>query len=187
MTSFLWICLLLGGGVVVLQFAASLLGMDHDAPHGEFGHGPISEGLQLFSVRALSAGVAFFGIGGLAALRLGLPAVLAIPIGAVAGILGAIGVAAVMRGMRRLEGDQTFRLTNAVGKSGDVYLSIPPQRSGTGKIHITIQERLMELDAVTPDEEIPTGSRVLVIDSIAPATVVVALQPRILEDGASDA
>ena len=188
MTSFFWICLLLGGGIVVLQFGASLFGFDHhDTPHGEFGHGPISEGLRLFSLRALSAGVAFFGLGGLAALRLGLPSLLAIPIGALAGVAAAIGVSAVFRGMKRLECDQTFRLSNAVGKSADVYLSIPAQRSGTGKIHVTIQERLLELDAITPEAEIPTGTRVLVIDSIAPATVIVVPQPRILEDGATDA
>ena len=187
MTSLLWMCVLLGGGVVALQFGASLLGLDHDAPHGDLGHGPVSEGLQLFSLRALSAAVAFFGVGGLAALRLGLPALIAVPVGVVAGAAAAVGVAVVMRGMQRLEGDQTFRLSNTVGKSGDVYLSIPAARSGTGKIHITIQERLMELDAITPEGEIPTGARVLVIDSIAPATVIVVPQPRILEDGSSDA
>jgi hypothetical protein len=187
MTSFFWICLLLGGGVVVLQFGASLMGFDHDTPHGEFGHGPISEGLRLSSLRALAAGVAFFGVGGLAALRLGLPSFVAIPIGVVAGVAAAVGVAAAFRGMQRLESDQSFRLSNAVGKSGDVYLSIPAQRSGTGKIHVTIQERLMELDAITPEQEIPTGTRVLVIDSIAPATVIVVPQPRILEDGSGDA
>jgi hypothetical protein len=89
-----------------------------------------------------------------------------------------------MRGMQRLEGDQTFRLANTVGQSGQVYLGIPAQRTGTGKIHITIQERLMELDAVTPEGEIPTGARVLVIDSIAPATVIVVAQPTILEEEA---
>lgn len=187
MTSFLWGCLLLGGGIVVLQFGASLLGMDHDAPHGEFGHGAVSEGLQLFSLRALSAGVAFFGLGGLAALRLGLPSVLAVAIGAAAGAAAAVGVAAVMRGMQKLEGDQTFRLATAVGHVGEVYLGIPGARSGVGKIHITLQERLMELEAVTPEGEIPTGTRVLVIDTIAPATVIVVPQPRILEDGESDA
>ena len=102
-------------------------------------------------------------------------------------VSAAVGVAAVMRGMQRLEADQTFRLANAVGKTGDVYLSIPGERTGTGKVHITIHERLMELDAITPEGEIPTGARVLVIDSIAPATVIVVPQPRILDDGASNA
>jgi hypothetical protein len=70
-----------------------------------------------------------------------------------------------------------------VGQSGDVYLSIPAHRGGTGKVHITLQERLMELDAVTTEEFIDTGARVLVIDTIAPATVVVVREPRILEEG----
>ncbi len=187
MTSVFWICLLLGGGIVVLQLGASLLGFEHDTTNGELGHGPISEGLRLFSLRAVSAGVAFFGVGGLAGMRLGLPAIVAIVMGAVAGVAAAIGIAVAMRGMQRLESDQTFRLANAVGKSGEVYLSIPAQRSGTGKIHIEIQERLMELDAITPEDAIPTGARVLVIDSIAPATVIVVTQPRILEDGTRDA
>ncbi|MCC6244898.1 MAG: hypothetical protein IT353_18775 [Gemmatimonadaceae bacterium] len=184
MTSLYWICLLLGGGIVVLQFGASVIGLDHDAPHSDFGHGPISEGLQLFSLRALSAGLAFFGVGGLVGVQLGLPGVVAIAPAFTLGTLAMFAVAKVLRGMQRLESDQTFRLTNAVGKSGEVYLSIPAARGGTGKIHITVQERLMELDAMTPEGDLATGTRVLVIDTIAPATVIVVPQPAILEDGA---
>lgn len=187
MTTFLWVCLLLGGGVVVLQFGASLLGLDHGEPHGDFGHGPISEGLQLLSLRALSAGVAFFGLAGLAILRLGLPSALAVVGGAIAGGAATVGVSFVMRSMQRLESDRTFRLATAVGQSGEVYLSIPGQRSGVGKIHITLQERFMELEAITPDGELPSGTRVLVIDTVAPHTVIVVPQPPILDEGEGDA
>ncbi len=187
MTSFFWICLLFGGGVVLLQLGASLLGLHHDAPHDTFGHGPTSEGLQLGSVRAISAGVAFFGVGGLATLRLGLPWVAALGAGLTAAVAAAVGVAFLMRGMARLEGDQTFVLKNTVGLSGDVYLSIPARRGGTGKIHITVQQRVMELDAMTTDGDIATGTRVLVIDAIAPATVIVVPQPLILKEGDGDA
>ncbi len=192
MTTLFWMCILLGGGIVVLQLGASLVGLHHDAPHGTIGHGtnghgPVSEGLQLFSVRALSAGVAFFGVGGLAGLRLGVPVLAAVALAVVAAAISATGVAAVMRSMHRLEGDQSFRLANAVGLSGEVYLGIPARRSGTGKIHLTVQERLVELDAMTSEDGIATGTRVLVVDAIAPATVMVVLQPRILEDGDGDA
>ncbi|MBP6716593.1 MAG: hypothetical protein KA154_07025 [Gemmatimonadaceae bacterium] len=183
MASLYWICLLLGGGVVLLQLIASVVGLDHDAPHDVLGHGAASEGLHLFSIRALAAAVAFFGVGGLAAQSLGAPALLTPVAGAVAGVAAAAAVATLMRGMRRLESDQSFRLATAVGQSGDVYLSIPAHRGGTGKVHITLQERLMELDAVTTEEFIDTGARVLVIDTIAPATVVVVREPRILEEG----
>ena len=187
MTSFFWICLLFGGGVVLLQLGASMLGLHHDAPHDTFGHGPASEGLQLLSVRSLSAAVAFFGVGGLAALRMGLPSAVALGAGLTAALVAAVGVASLMRGMARLEGDQTFQLKNTVGLSGDVYLSIPAQRGGTGKIHLTVQQRVMELDAITAEGDIATGTRVLVIDTIAPATVMVVPQPLILKEGDSDA
>lgn len=187
MTSLFWSCLLLGGGIVLLQFAASLIGMEADVPDGEVPDSSLGEGMQLLSVRAVAAAVAFFGLGGLGAQRLGLPLIAAVPVGLIAGVAAAVSVAAAMRGMRRLEGDQTFRLSNTVGHSGEVYLGIPGQRSGMGKIHITIQERLMELEAITPDDELPTGTRVLVIDTIAPATVIVVPQPRILDEGEGDA
>ena len=187
MTSLYWVCLLVGGGVVVLQFGASILGLHHDAPHHTFGHGELSEGLQLFSVRSLSAGVAFFGVGALAGRAFGLPSLVAPLVGLVVGAVAAVATAIAMRSMLRLESDRSFRIAETVGNSGEVYLGIPARREGTGKIHITLQGRLMELDAITPDDAIATGAQVLVIDTIAPSTVIVALQPRILEQGDGDA
>jgi hypothetical protein len=187
MTSLYWLCLLVGGGVVVLQFGASILGLHHDAPHHAFGHGELNEGLQLFSVRSVAAGIAFFGVGALALQAFGMPASVAAVGGVATGGVAAVGVALLMRSMLRLESDRSFRLAETVGNSGDVYLSIPARRQGTGKIHITLQGRLMELDAMTPDDAIATGAQVLVIDTIAPSTVIVALQPRILEQGDGDA
>lgn len=195
MASLYWICLLLGGGVVVLQLIASLIGLDGDAPDSPDapdtpdhldGHGELSDGLHLFSIRAISAGVAFFGVGGLVADRAGLPVWLGVPIAVVSGLLAAAGVATLMSGMRRLESDQTMRISNAIGKIGDVYLSIPGQQSGHGKILITIQERLVELAAITREDAIASGTRVLVIDTVASDTVVVVPQPKILEETNSD-
>jgi hypothetical protein len=72
MTTFFVVCAALGGGVLVVQLLLGLLGVvdaggDMDAGGGhDGGHGHIAaEGLDLLSVRALSAGVAFFGLGGL--------------------------------------------------------------------------------------------------------------------------
>lgn len=187
MTTLYWVCLLLGGGVVVLQFAAAILGLHHHAPPDVSAHGAIGEGLRLFSLRSLSAGAAFLGAGGLAGMAFGFPPPLTALFAAAAGGGAAVCVAALMRGMTRLESDRSFILSAAVGHSGEVYLSVPARRTGTGKIHITLQGRLLELDAMTPDEAIPTGARVLVIDTIDPSTVIVAVQPRILDQGDGDA
>jgi hypothetical protein len=181
MTSLFWGCLLLGGAVTVLQLGATMIGLDHDL-HAD-AHGPVSDGLNLFSVRALSAGMAFFGLAGLGALRLGSGAVLSSFAALAAGTAAAGAVAMAMRTLLRLNSDRTFRLESAMGASGDVYLSIPASRSGMGKVHLTVQQRIMELDAVTPAEGLATGTKVLVIDCVAPATVVVVPQPDVLNDG----
>lgn len=181
MTTFFLTCLVLGGGVVLLQLVAGALGFDSEVPSDGVA-ALAGEGLDLLSVRSLAAGLGFFGAGGLAALGAGLGPILAVIAGVGGGALGAMGVAASMRALRRLESDRTFRLAGAVGQSGRVYLGIPGRRSGAGKVHIALQGRLMELEAVTPEEGIGTGAPVLVIDTIPPATVVVVPQPSILEE-----
>jgi hypothetical protein len=181
MMSLFWGCLLLGGVVTLLQFGATAIGLDHDL-HAD-AHDIASDGLNLFSIRAIAAGLAFFGLAGIAGARLGFGAPLSFIGALAAGGLAATGVAVVMRAMLRLNTDRTFQLEGTVGIGGNVYLSIPGARSGTGKVHLTVQQRIMELDAVTPDGAIETGARVLVIDVIAPATVVVVPEPDFLNDG----
>jgi hypothetical protein len=55
--------------------------------------------------------------------------------------------------------------SKAIGKTAEVYLTIPPTRSGQGKISLTVQGRFTEFQAVTNDEEaILTGSQVKVLE-----------------------
>jgi hypothetical protein len=198
MTTLFLTCLLLGGVVLLLQAAASFLGLEHgghDVPHhdaghighighiGHAGHGghgaphehAAGDGLNLLTVRSLSAGVAFFGLGGLAARALG--PLLATLVGAVAGLVAAVAVAVLMRQLLRLESDGTLDIGRAVGTGGVVYLAVPGARDGAGKVHLTLQGRLVELQAVTPNDALPTGQRVLVIDVAGPDTVVVIKDP----------
>jgi hypothetical protein len=181
MMSLFWGCLLLGGAVTVLQFGATVIGLDHDL-HAD-AHDTASDGLNLFSIRAIGAGLAFFGLAGVTGARSGFGELLSFVGAFAAGGLAVLGVAITMRAMLRLNSDRTFRLEGAVGSSGNVYLRIPRARSGTGKVHLSVQQRIMELDAVTPADAIDTGTRVLVIDVIAPATVVVVPEPEFLKDG----
>ena len=57
-----------------------------------------------------------------------------------------------------------MEISNAVGKTGEVYLTIPPSLSGTGKINVDLQGTLTELDAMTEnDTPIKTGAKVKVV------------------------
>jgi hypothetical protein len=188
MSTFFLTCAALGGGILLVQVVLSAIGFDHDTTE----HGSIADagasGLDLFSVRALAAGLAFFGIGGLAGLATGLGGIVAWPLAIAGGVAAAVAVAFVMRAMLRLEDDGTVQLHGAVGVSGTVYLTVPAARSGAGKVHLTLQNRTVELQAVTRnDVPLPTGARILVIDVVGPDVVEVAPDPLLISSEVSHA
>ena len=61
----------------------------------------------------------------------------------------------------------------AVGCQGKCYLIIPGERSGEGKVQITIQGAVREYNAVTDGDEIKTGASVKVIEAIDANTLLV--------------
>jgi hypothetical protein len=126
-------------------------------------------------VRALAAGLAFFGLVGMLVLSLGAGAALALPAALAAGGTAATLVALAMRQMQRLERDGTVRLERAVGEAATVYLSIPGGPGRPGKVHLALQGRTVELQAVS-QHSLPTGAEVVVVDVVGPDTVEVVPQ-----------
>lgn len=63
---------------------------------------------------------------------------------------------------------------SAVGCHGSVYLYIPGNRSGEGKVQISINGSIREYNAVTDEEELPTGTPVEVVEVVDSRTVAVA-------------
>ena len=62
---------------------------------------------------------------------------------------------------------------SAVGCTGKVYLPIPGERKGEGKVQITINGAVREYGALTDGADLPTGASVKVVDVIDDETVVV--------------
>ena len=142
----------------------------HDAPPGGDGSdltpdhpgGPDS-GLHLFRVRGGVAFLVLFGGGGLCLCQVGMPGFLAVFLAVPIGFAGMVGIALAVRQAVRLQYDGTLDLRNAVGLAGQVYLTVPPARTGEGKVMVTVQEQLRELDARTDSTQpISTGSAVRV-------------------------
>ena len=61
----------------------------------------------------------------------------------------------------------------AVGCQGKAYLAIPAERSGSGKVQITINNAVREYDAVTDGAAIPTGTPIKVVEAIDAHTLLV--------------
>ena len=193
-------CAVLGGSILLLQFLLSMLGLGHAAHDLHLGHDlhtgygaaaqidghgsehATNQALNLTGIRALAAGMAFFGIAGLATRAGGWPWWLALPVALAVGAGAMVGVATLMRWMLRFESDGTVHIESAIRQPATVYLSVPGQRSGTGKVLLTLQDRTVEYQAVTAAEELPTGTEVIVVDVVGPDTVEVVVTPQLGDD-----
>lgn len=181
MHTFFLTCAILGGGILAVQLLLGVFGIVHDGLDHESStgghHEMASEGLNLLSVRALSAGIGFFGVGGMAGMATGLGLLAALPLGLALGLAGMIGTAIITRWMMKMEDDGSVSIHGAVGSTGTVYLSIPGERKGTGKVLLTLQNRTVEYQAITSKGPLPTGASILVVDVVGPDTVDVVPDP----------
>jgi len=162
-----WAIAVVSTVLFVIQFILSMVGvgeMDAEVDGGfDF---EVGGGLELFSFRGILAGLMLFGWTGVVVLSSGGNVMAAFAWSLVAGILALVGVAYLLKQFLKLQDDgNKTNLYNAIDEIAEVYLRIPPNKEGRGKIHITIGNLYQELDAMTTDEKaIPTGSKVKVVE-----------------------
>lgn len=194
------VCAVLGGTVLVCQFVMTLLGLDHadlpddvagDIPH-DFGHDlahDAGDGSQaehahnsswffgMLTFRTIVAALTFFGLAGLAGGSAEMPGPLTFVAALAAGGAAMCGVHWMMQTLYRLKSDGTARIERAVGRHGTVYLRIPANKSGVGKVQVNLQNRTMEYEALTSQGDLPVGAKIVVVDVVGPDTVEVELVP----------
>jgi hypothetical protein len=160
------------------------LGLDHELPHDvphDVGHGADHEHDQgwfvgILSFRALVAAVTFFGLGGMISSAGDADVFESFWTAAAFGFAAMVLVAWIMRGLSRLRADGTVRMDRTVGATGTVYLPVPGERTGTGKVTLTVQGRTIELAAVTEGSALPTGAKIVAVGLVNPSTVEVAAE-----------
>lgn len=130
-------------------------------------------GLRIFTLRSV---LAFLSVGGWFAMALSytMEQWLALLLGILGGALMAFLIAFGFHLALKLQSSGNINYKKAVGLTGTVYLRIPPKRSGKGKINLTVQERFIDADAVTDEDEmIDTGHPIKVVAVEEDNTMVV--------------
>lgn len=157
--------------LIVLQVIMLLIGLETD-DIGDIGDqididtDTISDvaGLKLITLRGV---IIFIASGSWMYLILysnGISHVISLIFGSIAGVLGMYLFAYAMKKMLEIQEEGNVKIDNSVGKHGTVYLKIPANRSGNGKINVLVQERLSEFDALTDDDnDIATGAEVEIV------------------------
>ncbi|NDW17413.1 serine protease [Dysgonomonas sp. 216] len=77
-------------------------------------------------------------------------------LGVVSFLIGAAFIAmffVVMRALLKLSEDNSFKIENTIGKTADVYLTIPADKKGKGKIFVSVKGSTRELPAITTAKE----------------------------------
>ena len=162
----------------IIQFVMSLIGLEMDSEI-EIGGDTLDTDLelsynfQLFSIRSVIAFFAFFGWIGLFVLKRSEGIWLSVALASLGGLIAMVTVAYLMYSISKLQEEGNIHIQQALHESGEVYLTIPKNSSGIGKVHINIQGALKEVDAVTHGQEIPTGSKIKVVDILNKNTVLV--------------
>jgi hypothetical protein len=197
MATWFLLCAVFGGTLLVCQFVLTLTGMggDHDGGdlsdlstehdlsadlHHDLLHDdPVgdqhSTGLffKLLTFRTLVAGVTFFGLAGLAMRESNFDSTTTLFAALASGFLAMWCVHWLMQQMARLRADGTVRVSDAVGLTAVVYLSVPMPDHGVGKVTVSLANRTLELTAQSANGELPTGTPVRITRRLGPELVEV--------------
>ena len=153
--------------------------LDGDIPDGDEGFLATVDaegfaGLRVFTVRGIIAFLVVFGWVGVVMETAGITLWLTLPVATASGFAIMLLLAFIFKALMKLRSDGNTDNRNAIGTAGRVHLTIPPSRTGEGKVHVMLQGSYVERDAVTDeDTPIPTGSEIVVVRVSGGTTLVV--------------
>lgn len=124
------------------------------------GHGG---GSNIVSIKTVSAMLLGFGFGGAILEESGFSVGFSALGGLGVGVLIGAAYFALMNSLYRLRSDGTSVLSEAINRSGTVYLRIPGNVSGAGEIQVSFGGRLQNVRAYTRGFELSTGTAVRVV------------------------
>lgn len=159
-----WTIALIASGVFLVQALLTMIGMDaHADMDFDFHDGDTMDtggAVSLFSIRSLVNFFVGFGWAGVTFINSGIPVWLVYIIAIAVGLAFAYLYIYMRRKMMKLEHNGAFKINECIGLEADVYLRIPAQRQGRGKVQVSANGSVLELDAVTEGEELKSGSRI---------------------------
>lgn len=170
-----WVIALLATLVFAIQMVLTLLGIgDTDADVDTGGLDADATGdtmdtggaIQLFTIRNMVNLLLGIGWGGVCFYSSIPSRPLLLLVAVLCGIAMVVAFLLMFRQLMKLESNGAFRIEDCVGKACDVYLRIPAARSGQGKVQVSFGGSVQELDAVTDGEQLPSGTKVRVVQLI---------------------
>jgi hypothetical protein len=162
-----WFIAIIFSVLFFIQFILVLIGLDSDSGDGfdtDGDAGSFEHEFSALSIRSIIAFFTFFGWTGVLAMGNHLSVLLSVILASLAGLSAMFIVAYLIYKFAQLEQSGTLNLYHALDQPGQVYLTIPAHRDGQGKVHLMIDGKVREMDAVTDGDLLKTGLPVKVVD-----------------------
>jgi hypothetical protein len=162
----LWIIALVVSLVFVIQLILTIIGMDgSDGVDADFDSNLDDGGapFQLFSFRNLTNFLIGFSWGGIAFYETIPNKFLLTIVALLIGVFMLVIFFLIIRQIMKLAQNNSMQMDSAIGETCEVYLTIPGEGKGKGKVHVKVNQTLRELDAMTEGETLHTGSMCKVV------------------------
>jgi membrane-bound ClpP family serine protease len=160
-----WFIALPASLIFVIQTILTFIGADAtDGLDADFdGDFDTDGGFQIFSLRNMINFLLGFGWAGVSLYDSISSVALLITVSVLVGLVFVAFFFIVIRQLMKLSEDNTFKISETIDKTGEVYLQIPASKSGKGKILISVRGSIHELDAISDNESISQGTLVKVV------------------------
>ena len=164
---FYWYIAIGASVIFIIQTIMTFVGADADTGVDADFDGNLDGGdspFQLFSLRNLINFLLGFGWAGVSLYNVIENNILLAIVAFLVGVLFIAFFFFIMRALLKLSEDNSFKIEDTIGKTADVYISIPAAKTGKGKVFISVRGSTHELSAITNSvDEIKNGSLVKVV------------------------
>lgn len=149
-----WIVAITASAVFVVILLMTFLGGDVDSDVYVDADGDVDGvGFQFFTFKNMVGFFTIFGWTGIGCIRSDFETYMVLIVSVLCGLLMMLAMSALFYFISNLVEDGTMKMSNAVDRTGEVYLPISAKNGGFGKVQINIQGSLHEIQAFTNDDE----------------------------------
>ncbi|MDR2840572.1 MAG: serine protease [Paludibacter sp.] len=161
---FYWSIALFASLIFVIQAIITLIGIDSNSDFDADTDADADGFSQFFSFRNLINFLLGLGWGGVCFYNVVNSNILLILLATLTGLAFLFLFFFLLKAILKLNSDRSFRFDETIGKTAEVYLTIPENKSDKGKIQISVRGSFHELNAITAGEKIVSGALVKVIN-----------------------
>ena len=172
-----WGVALIASVIFIFVLISTIMGGDADDIDGDVDAEVDADtgiGFQFFTFKNLVAFFTIFGWSGIAFLDAGYSKGIVVLLSTICGLAMMFVMAFMIYQINKLVSSGTLKIQNAIGQIGEVYLTIGAKRSKIGKVQITVQGSLRELEALTDhSKDLERGAVVKVKETTANGILIV--------------